>query len=320
MKFLVGLLVVVAGVAYYVTNTDSGSEGDARYLMPNWHDSTADLAAISQVQLAKDGELISVVKEQGYWIIEGGFLANTEPLSELIQSFQTAEIVEVKTANPKNHQQLELSGSDLKVSFYEGDKILGEVHVGKRSNSGTVFVRKATENQTYSVSGIKDISFNQDSWQLKTVLDYPADSVESVEFAHTSGESFSINRDEDGLNFSMSEEIPEGYQLKPDVQLNDLATGLARLMIDEAVMLDLSELQLHATNSYLLKNGSVVVLKSYQNDEDYFITVDSDSHAHLAPWLLKVAAYKFNALTKNMDDLIEPISVTSTETKDDHAE
>ncbi|TDR18397.1 DUF4340 domain-containing protein [Marinicella litoralis] len=304
LKALLGLLIVIAGVAYYVTKADSEQNLTTRFLMPDWQISPDQIEAINKVQLEKDGEMISVIKEGGNWSIEGGFFANTETLSQLFQSIQSALIVEEKTANPKNHEQLNLGENGLKVSFFEDNKIVDAVFVGKNTGADLVFVRHENENQTYTVRGLKSIPFNLDSWQLKTILDYPADQVVKVEFNPAEEAAFAVQRNVNDLSLNLVD-FPDGFQYKSDTQLSTLAAGLSRLMIDEALPVNLEGMELHSVNRYQLNDGSTVELQIYQKGEEYFLTVSGDKHLHYAPWMLKIAEYKFNALNKKLSDLIE---------------
>ena len=306
MKALLGLLIIIAGIAYYVTMSDSEPSDQAQFLMSDWQQNPTEIESITKVQLNKSGESISINKVDGVWLLDGGFFANTAPLYELFQSLQAAEIVEVKTANPKNHAQLELAEDDLKVSFYQAESKANEVHMGKSTSDGLVFVRYQGDDQTYTVSGLKPVSFNQDNWQLKKVLDYPADKVVKVKFEAAEGESFEVQRNIDDLNFKVVD-IPDGFQVKADAQLNSLAAGLSQLMIDGALPVNLDGLVLQSTNSYQLTDGSIVKLQVYQKDETYFLTIDGENHQQFAPWLMKLAAYKFDALNKKLTDVIEAV-------------
>jgi len=307
LKALLGVLIVIGGIAYYVTMADSAQSDQAPYLIPDWHNNPSAIEEISQVQLSKGGEVIAINKVGGLWSIKDGFFANTTPLFELFQSLQMTEIVEKKTANPENHEQLELSESDLLVSFYSGDSKVSGFFVGKKTHSGLIFVRKENDNQTYTVKGLKPIQFNQDSWQLKTVLDHPASDVLAVKFDSVDGGVFEIKQNLENLSFSLLD-MPEGHQLKADVQLNSLAAGLTQLMIEAAVPVSLDGLELQSINHYQLKDGTEVELQIFQKDDAFYLTIAGDKYKHFAPWMMKIAAYKFNALNKKIDDIIEPIT------------
>jgi len=304
-KVLLGILIVIAGFAYYVTQSGEHPSEISKHLIPDWQDNSEAIAQVTQVSLSKAGETIDLKKSDGHWYVNDGFFANLSPLSELFQSLKNAEITEAKTKNPDNHEQLELADDGLKVSIYNGEKLLQEIHIGKRTNAGTVFVRKAGENQTYTVKGLSPPTFNENSWLLTTVTDYSANDIVKMKFEPADGDSFVIERDSENLSLQLLD-IPETHQLKNINELNVLAAGLSRLMVDEAMPVDLTDKVLQSTNTYDLSDGSVVVIKLYQQDEDYYLTLAGDKMQRFESWMMKIASYKFSALNKKMDDLIEP--------------
>lgn len=316
VKALLGLLIIVAGIAYYITMSNTGQSDQALYLMSDWQNNPIAIESVSKVQLSKGGENILINKVDDIWTIDSGFFANTASLYDLFQSLQMTEIVELKTANPDNHAQLELSESDLHVSFYQGEDKVSGIYIGKNTSAGLFFVRKDNENQTYTVKGLKSVPFNLDSWQMKTVLDQPAAEVVGVKFEAADGGVFEVERNMDNMSFNVVD-MPAGFQIKPDVQLNSLAAGLTQLMIDAAEAVNLDGMVLQSTNTYQLNSGEQVKLQIYQKDDDYFLTIDGENYRHFAPWMMKLAAYKFNALNKNSEDFIE--KTTSEEFKAEDA-
>jgi hypothetical protein len=306
-KVLLGLLIVIAGFAYYVTQSGNNQSGLPKYLIPEWQDNNDEIAGISHVKLSKAGETIDVKKVDETWYINDGFFANLSPLSELFQSLKNAEILEAKTKNPDNHGQLDLGDDGLKVTLFIGNDLFKDIHIGKRTSSGVVFVRNADEDQTYVVKNLAPPTFNENSWLLTTVVDFPANDVVSITFEPVEGDSFTIERDNENLSLQLVD-MPESHQLKDVSELNNIAAGLTRLMIDEAIPIDLTDKTLKSTNTYKLADGSTVVLKLFEQGEDYYITLSGDKLSRFEPWMMKIASYKFTALNKKLSDMIEPIT------------
>lgn len=304
-KVLLGLSIVIAGIAYYVTQSGDGVADMPKHLMPDWQDNAQAVANIDKVVLSKGEETIELVKNEASWYVNNGFFAHLSPLSELFQSLKSAEFVEAKTQNPENFAQLELAEDDLKISFYQADQLLDAIHVGKKTSAGQVFVRRAGENQTYTVRDLTPPTFNENSWLLTTVVDIAAEDVFKVNFAPTEGEAFAIERDPENLSLQVVD-MPETHQLKAVNQMGSLVGGLTRLMIDEAVPVDLTDKVEVTTISYELSDGSEVVLKLYQQDEEHFLTIDGDKMSRFKPWMMQIATYKFDALNKKLDDVVEP--------------
>ena len=306
-KILLGLLIVAGGLAYYVSQSDSN-----QHLMPTWQSDNTAVEAVTEVKIKQGEEVIEIKKVGSNWLLNSGFYVNLTPLSELFQSLQSAEIVEAKTANPENFKQLSLADDDLNVAVYQGENLISHFHLGKSSNSAMTFVRKAGDNQSYLVKNFKPVVFNVSNWQLKTLLDIPASDVIGIEFLPSEGESCKVQRNADDLSLVVTD-MPADYQLIDVAQLNNLAAGLSRLMVDDALPVNLTEKTLKQTNHYELKDNSKVTVNLYQQEEDYYLTIDGENYVKYQGWMMKLAAYKFNALVKQAADVIEPVSTTESE-------
>lgn len=314
-KVLLGLLIVLAGFAYYLTQSADNDADIPQHLMPAWQDNAQAISRIDKVVLSQGEETIELAKREENWYVNDGFFVNLSPLSEMFQSLKAAEYVEAKTKNPANFSQLELAEDDLTVSLYQGQHLLDAIHVGKATNAGNVFVRRADEVQTYTVKGLKPPTFNQNSWLLTTVVDIPAENVVGVSYDPVEGDGFSIERNSENLALTVVD-MPETHQLKSVNELNNLAGGLTRLMIDEALPVDLADKILQTTVSYQLSDGTAVLLKLYRQDEEHFLTVSGDKMNRFKPWMMKVATYKFDALNKKLEDVIEPMPAVQTDSEE----
>jgi hypothetical protein len=309
MKVLIGLLIVLGGFAWYVIRQQSEQAPELESLMPEWEQQPALINQVSQVELSKQGTTLTVSKQQDHWVINGGFYANLDPLYKLLQSLNSASIVEAKTANPDNHDRLELADDDLLVSIYRQDQLIRSIHLGKTSTGGRQFIRMAGEDQTYLVEGMMPVTFNLDSWQLKTVLDIPASEVKSVRIIPQEGNAFEVSKDPQNNQWQLSDPVV-GYQLKEGVKPADLAQGLTRLMIDGAdQQTDISSLQAVVSLVYTLNDDSTVRLNVYQGTEQQYLTITGERQQRYADWVMQLASYKFDALNIRTEDYLEPADV-----------
>ncbi|VAW48033.1 hypothetical protein MNBD_GAMMA02-709 [hydrothermal vent metagenome] len=315
MKVLTGLLIVMAGLAYWVLQSQNNSDADQQQLLiPAWQQDEAQIRAIDQLILAQGGEQLVLTKTGDMWQLNNGFYASIDPLFDLIQSLKTAEIIEAKTANPARHAQLELADDDLLVSLYQADQLQHTLHVGKKSTADLTFVRRAGEDQTYTVKGLKAVSFNPDSWALKTVVDIAGEDVQAVTLTSADGELITVNRNPESGVLQLAD-IPEGFQLQTNAYLDQLVGGLSRLMIDEAVpaeswpaaTTDVAEVPAHLSATYQLNSGTVINIDVYQQDDAYFLTIDSVQYPQYDGWVMKIAEYKFKALNRQLIEFIEPV-------------
>ncbi|MFC3193525.1 DUF4340 domain-containing protein [Marinicella sediminis] len=305
MKVLLGILIVVAGFAYFVIQQQSPDQAaEHSALVPEWQSQPEAVSQISRVVLSQNGETMELTKAQDHWILNGGFYANMEPLFSLLQSMKNARIVEVKTANPENHQRLDLADDDLRVSLYKGDELVKAVQLGKAGTAGTQFVRMAEEDQTYLVEGLKPVVFNEDSWTLKTVLNIPAEQINAVQIRPHEDKPFKVTRNPEDNQWDI-QPLDEQEQLKDGVSPEVLSQGLTRLMIESAEQVDVSALTPVVTLDYALVDGSSIQLNVYQQADDYQLNISGSQWSHYEPWLMTIAEYKFTALNKTLSDFTE---------------
>jgi len=315
MKVLIGLLIVIAGLAYWVSQSQNSSETDQQQpLLPAWQQNDALISSLDQLILTQGGEQLLLSKTADMWQLNNGFYASIEPLFDLIQALKNAEIIEAKTANPDKHDQLDLAGDDLLVSLYQAGQLQHALHVGKKTTAGLTFVRRAGEDQTYTVKGLNAVSFNSDSWALKTVVDIAAEDVDAVTLKPADGEMITVNRNQESGDLQLAN-IPAGFQVQSNAHLDQLIGGLSRLTIDEALpaeswpvaTTDVTEVPAQLSATYLLKTGAEIHIDIYQQDDGYFLTIDSSQFPQYADWVMKIAEYKFTAMNRQLAEFIEPI-------------
>ncbi|WP_154224681.1 DUF4340 domain-containing protein [Marinicella rhabdoformis] len=310
MKTMLGLVLVLAGLVYYLVNKDSsnGATGEGAWLLPQLQgDVTGELTAL---KISKGEEHLVMIKKGQQWYVEGGFYADTAPMMQLLQALRAAEKIEAKTSNPENFKQLGLGDDDLKVTLMAGEKVLAAVHLGKKATApGASFARLGGKDQTWLVTAIDQVAFMSDDWTLKTLIDESAEQVVQVRIDNGSAAVIEINRDPISGTWSLAS-LPEDKQVKVDAPLLSMASGLASFTIETAMPVDLADKALKISADYQLTTGESIAVKVYQHAADYFVTMNLDKYKN---WMFKIPSYKFDALNKSMSDFIED-KVESTAT------
>ncbi len=318
-KILIVLLITIGALAFWVVqNRNDFDSQQTQPLIPEWQNNDEPVSQVDQIKLAQNGEELVLYKQLNGWQLNGGFYASIEPLFKLIQSLKAAEIIELKTANPEKHAQLELSASHLVVSLFQGSELKQAFHIGKRTTAGLTFVRRVGDDQTFTVEGLEPISFSADNWALKTVLDVAANDVQMVTIKPSEGDMIQIMRSPENLSFEL-QNIPVGYQLKVTASLNQLANGLSRFIIDEAITAESqpelfgedTEMPTQLTATYQLTSGVAIDINVYQQADTYVLTIDSDAYPHYQGWVMKIPEYKFSALNRQLSEFIELIPAES---------
>lgn len=314
MKTLLGLLLLLAGFVFYLVNKNASDDSEAGgFWLPELQNDF--ISGLTEIEISKGNEVMSLQKKDKEWFVAGGFYADTAPMMSMLQALRSAETVEAKTSNPENFKQLSLADDDLKVTLKTGGEVLVSVHLGKKSSApGASFARRAGEDQTWLVTAIDEVAFMSEDWALKTVMDHGAEDVARVQIDNGTDAVVEISRNATDGNWQLLN-IPEGKQAKMDVPWIQLASGLSRFTIDQALPLELSEKVLKVTANYQLTDASFVEVKLYQHAADYYTTINTEKYAG---WMFKVPSYKFDALNKSMLDFIED-ATESVVSEDDNA-
>jgi hypothetical protein len=181
------------------------------------------------------------------------------------------------------------------------------LHLGKTSTAGHRFVRLTGEDQTYLVQELKPVTFNEDTWTLKTVLNVPATEIKAIAVQPQDAAGFQVSKNPESGQWLLNE-VPEAHQLKGTANLEVLSQGLTRLMIDSAERMTVEDLEPLVTLDYQLINGANVQLRVMQQDEDHFLHISGADWTHYEPWLMRIAPYKFDALNQSLDNFIEPLT------------
>jgi len=114
--------------------------------------------------------------------------------------------------------------------------------------------------------------------------------------------------------------MPENMQIKSAMDLNTLASGLNKLSIESAVKNnELADEFLQTVVDYQLFSGMIYTLKLYNKEGKYQLIINLKNSQEaskfdklLAGWNFEIPEYKFQALNKNLSDLIESIPEVTT--------
>ena len=155
-------------------------------------------------------------------------------------------------------------------------------------------------------------------------MDVESNNIKSVSFSPSELTSFRINKlTPDDQSFVL-ENVPQDMQIKADADINGLAGGLQKLSIESVSKInDTIDAQKVNTITYQLFSGMTYQLDLYSKDDQKLLTVqlqnvndDAQFDKQLENWLFVIPQYKFEALNKSLDQLIETKSEVSTETSD----
>lgn len=327
-KLLVGIVFVLLISSYFaLKNNRITANGEPQLLVPELQDKIND---VDGIVLAKDGKKLHLNKAAGVWHLQEAhnYLADTNKIASLLLDLRKFKMTDRKTSNPKNYKNLALADSGVDaatiIKLAHGNQLFADISLGKKAQkSQGTYVRKNSEQQTWLAMGQLNVSLEANDWIVNTILDIAETNIQSVVFTPANGTSFEINKltpkDE---NFTLKDGIPENMQLKSTVKLKDLATGMQKFKIDSIADVDLSEKTSELTVRYKTFIGIIYRLEVFKVDDKLVLSLKlenadtaSDFDKQLQNWHYYIPSYKYDALNKNLNDLIEPLVAQDTETE-----
>ncbi len=225
---------------------------------PLFPDLAARSGEIASIRVDARGQSTRLAKgADGTWTVASrdGYPANAESVRKLVVEASRLEIAEARTADPARHGALGLAGGDSgetrTVSFQAADgSVLAAVTLGKIQSGafgdtpGTMFVRRAGENQTYLVRGLVGTPQTPGDWLDKSLIDLPDAQIRTARFEPIGLAPYALVRAAaDQPDFAI-ESPPEGREPQDAFILNATANAVRTLRFDDvrkAEGLDLSK-------------------------------------------------------------------------------
>lgn len=338
LALTLGAAVVVSGVGVMMSNSNQPSaEFETAKVLPALAEQAGQLTRI-KVEVAGNTLVVESHLADGKWLIDnlGNYTADTQKLSELINSLKDAKKVESKTAKPKLFHHLGVrditnpESNATQVTLEVAGKSY-QVLVGDSAKNGAgQYVRLAGDNQTWLIDQAIDKPENAQDWVDNKLFDFAIEAVKSV---NLSGKfSYGLSKaDKEQTNFAL-DNMPDTHQLKYDSIADGVPQALASLTFDDLVKLtDLPAFSDTQTLSVTLfdNNSTIdVVIGKHQtavagdekgedagelaNESEAAPEVESKYYAKLTgnnplwqQWAYEISEYNYNQLAKDKTDLLD---------------
>lgn len=214
---------------------------------------------------------------------------------------------------------------------------------GKSAGSKSGYVRVADAKQSLLASPRLDTDSEPQRWLDKTIVDIPQARIQSVAVQPPKGPAYTVSRDKrETENFTVSN-IPKGRKLSYEGSGNSLANAIESVSLDD-IRAKITTPQATAANvtvesskaTYRTFDGVTVEITGRkesapglkQDDpkvEQFFITLTATSNdkatqaeaeklnAHVAGKEFEISSYKFEAMFKPLDDLLEALPEKQTD-------
>ncbi|MGB0909034.1 MAG: DUF4340 domain-containing protein, partial [Nitrospirales bacterium] len=246
LMMLAGItLVAIIGAAFLGQERQNTSVHGSGLVFP---DLMNHINEIVELTIETKKGTVTLAQQHDSWMIKekGGYAADLEKIKPVLIGMAELRIREPKTQNPDLYEKLGLQDKDVEGSSStlitlktEDDKAVASVLLGnQRPAKGTpnvseMYIRKPEDPQTWLVTGKLPIEKVPGEWLNKKLLTIASKRVQRVQVTHADGVALTVYKDTpDALDFKVGD-VPKGSKVSSQFNVNNVATSLAQLQIED---------------------------------------------------------------------------------------
>ena len=323
------VLVTLAVIGQRQTTVPSDVAQADDELFPGLMDVLGEITSIEVVGASNDAVATLDRAEDGWTVRErDGYRADLTKVRHALLSLAEARILEAKTANPDLHDRLGVedveteNAGGLAVTLH-GPAEPTAIIVGDAAGDYRRYVRRADEDQSYMINRDPEIGETAADWLDTNVIDVASGRVREITVTHPDGETVRATKTSaDEENFAVAD-IPEGRSLLYDSVANVIAGVLQSLTLEdveratdagdaltvtELVTFDglrLTVTGLERDDSAWISIAAAADSESQEADQQEAATQAQMLNERLSGWRYRIPSYKFEQLTRRMDDLLQ---------------
>lgn len=244
----------------------------------------------------------------GKWTVadRSNYPANPEGVRALIISMSQLDLIERRTADPDRHRALELttgpggSGHAVTVTDASG-KIIAAMVAGKvqtraaGTTPGTLFVRRAGEDQTWLARGGIAIPASVGATLDKTLFKLDQARIAKVEFRPRAMAPYSLSRATPETQAFKVDDLPEGKVEADAAILQTPASAIAGLTFEDVIKADAVKMEDATTIVFTTFDGLTLKLTILPGGSDGVFVLMEAGTADAAEQVVKDEAVAINA-------------------------
>lgn len=287
---LIAVAIAAIGLGIWVSSDRSSQdEASTAALYPDLKKTINDATAV-RIYTAGDKQAVEIARKESSWVVSErhGYPADDAKVRKLLLGLANAKLREEKTSNPENYASLNVED----VSTEEASGIRIEVAgvqpsinliVGKPGSSlDTQYVRKVGEKQSWLVDTDIDSTAVAQDWLRKTLLEIPADRIQSVTIQAKGAKPYSAAKSAKAdADFSVTG-LPKGKQLASPSAANTLATALTGVALSDVQPAAQFEGTPDVTATYQTFDGLVLEVKGWSKEDKRYLAGEARFDAALA--------------------------------------
>lgn len=329
---LTALAVVVAGATYSWSNRWSQGRIEGSPTLPSL---TRDAASAQVIEISQGERRLTLERSGNDWRIKerSGFPANPERVRALVIALQRSELIEPRTASKEKHKLLELedpAAKDAKSRLVRvldaKGRAIGEIVLGKSrfdafgSGKGGTYVRRPAEAKTWLATGEPKAPLDVKDWVRANIFELDSGKFAKVTLEHPGEAPLVVEKGDAKERFKLAT-VPDGQKLKQGANVEQIATGLATLDLEDVRKLEsvpsgdgVSVIRLEAEGGLTVvfrvrKDGDASWLSlAAQGAEGEAKKSADELNARTTGWEFKIPNWKAEQIGKRRADLFEAAS------------
>lgn len=345
VSLLVAAVIAISAALYLTGRRNAQPLQQGAALLPSLAAELNTVTALD-IRRGSAAPTVTVHEHDGRWTVaqRGDYPADVSKVRKLVLALSDAKIIEQKTSNPANYPIIGVEdpglpgagGSEISVTAKDGKHA---VIVGKSSEGGN-FARRAGEKISYLVE--PGISFESEAryWIEPQLIDIVAADIQSIEVKPASGPAYTVHReaaakapasaakpsasakapapakpepgaaaDAGGANFVL-EGVPHGRKALDSASLAPSPTTYGALTADDVGPAADVDFTKAAQTTITLSGGNVITLRGATSGDKHWITIETTKdeavNAKTAGRAFEIAAYRFDALFRPVEQLLVP--------------
>ena len=332
--WLSGTLVVLAILATVGQRDQQPQTTSDQLFLPALSASLDDVRRIEFT--GSGGEVIATLERgESNWVVleKSSYRADLTKTRNLLLSLAETQILEFKTADPMLHNRLGVEALASETASGVGIRLIGpaesvEVIVGDAEGNSQRYVRRQGEDQSYLINRDPDIGTSATDWLDTPVIDVEGNRVQYVTVTRPDGGEVIISKGaREQANFTV-DNIPQGRALSYDSIPNVIGNVLEDLTLDD-VEQDTATTEEKIVTEFKTFDGITITAHSFERGDtawtSFIAMVDPtlsdvseearsaaeteviEINARVGGWRYQIPAFKFEQLTREMEDLLQDI-------------
>ena len=270
---------------------------------------------------------------------KGGHPVKPQLVKRTVVGLADLELIEARTAQPEWHKHINLTdpddkGTGVRITVYGADDIvLASLIAGKLEGSadidgsGTIYVRRTGEDQTYVARGSFNLEQNPAAWLDTGILTLAKGRVHHVEVTPAEGEAYVVELDGEpdlaatpGPAYRIRD-LDEGLEPVTDYAINGIGNALVGLSFIDVVAAEERTLEAPVTSRFVTGDGLVITAEAEKQDKLYYARFRADTtaeaseavkaeaealDARLGAFVYALPTAKGADLTRALDTLVQP--------------